>query len=62
MQAHGGAVRGSLRITLGAEAMIERSWLVEAAIGQMCAKSAHVQNLHTRTGGVEKESRKVERV
>jgi hypothetical protein len=25
----------------------ERSWLVEAAIGQMCAKSAHVQNLHT---------------
>jgi len=40
-------VRGSLRITLGAEAMIERSWLVEAAIGRMCAKSAHVQILHT---------------
>ncbi len=27
--------------------MIERSWLVEADVGQMCAKSAHVQNLHT---------------
>ncbi len=27
--------------------MIEISWLVEADVGQMCAKSAHVQNLHT---------------
>jgi hypothetical protein len=39
--------------------MIERSWLVEATIGQMCAKSADVQNLHTRTGGVEKGAAKL---